>query len=409
MELWDLYDARGNPLGRTRRRDDPPEEGTFCLVASVWIVDERGRFLISRRAAGKTYPLCWETTGGGVLAGESPIEGALREAREEVGVHLLPERGRLLWRRTRWPGIIDTWLFAARAEDFTGALQPEEVMEARWMEPREVWALWEAGAFLHLSDAFERVFAMADPQRLARHVETFEALTRSAHPALRTEEYDGWLLRFAGGFTGRSNSAQVVGPSRLPLGEKIAHCEAAYRREGLPALFKVTDRDTELDTDLERRGYELVTPTRLMARGLRGREAGAVRARVGEGFSPAWTEACDRLHGLSDEDARIAGAIRASIRQTVLTAAIEEDGGVVACGSCVVERGYAGLYDIIVAEGYRRRGFGRDVCAALLNAAVAKGAHTAYLQVVAANEGASRMYRGMGFVEHYEYHYRREA
>ena len=49
-----------------------------------------------RDKAKPVYPNCWENTGGAVLAGETSLEGALRELREETGLAAQPEALRLL-------------------------------------------------------------------------------------------------------------------------------------------------------------------------------------------------------------------------------------------------------------------------------------------------------------------------
>ena len=93
MELWDLYDENRIPTGETHVRGERIPEGSYHLVVHVWIRNERGEYLISRRSASRpTYPLLWECVGGSVLAGEDSRSAALRETLEEVGIRL-PARG----------------------------------------------------------------------------------------------------------------------------------------------------------------------------------------------------------------------------------------------------------------------------------------------------------------------------
>src|SRR5512139_3235090 len=85
-----------------------------------------------------------------------------------------------------------------------------------------------------------------------------EELSMNAWPALKTHLYDGWVLRFANGYSKRANSVHPIYPSTLPVEEKIAFCESLYGREGLPSVFKLTpaSRPDSLNRELEKRGYE---------------------------------------------------------------------------------------------------------------------------------------------------------
>ena len=91
-----------------------------------------------------------------------------------------------------------------------------------------------------------------------------EEIAANGHVALNMMQYDGWLLRFSGGFTGRANSISVIYPSRKEMAEKVEYCEKCYAKQGLPTLFKLTEYDTELSDYLKKRGYEVVTPTDVM-------------------------------------------------------------------------------------------------------------------------------------------------
>ena len=135
-ERWDLYDAFGEKTGAAVERSQPIPEGRYHLVVSVWVVNPRGEFLLSQRHPDKPYPLYWECTGGSVLQGESSLEGAVREVREELGLDLAPGAGRLLCRRRRdeLQDLYDVWLFEADTPVSALRLQRTEVTAARWVD-----------------------------------------------------------------------------------------------------------------------------------------------------------------------------------------------------------------------------------------------------------------------------------
>ena len=90
----------------------------------------------------------------------------------------------------------------------------------------------------------------------------------------------------------------------------------------------------------------------------------------------------------------------------IAAASIVENGKMVACGLGVLERGHVGLYDIYVDASCRRRGLGRDICAAIMQYGKDNGCDTAYLQVLSDNHGARALYRLLGYTETYEYWFR---
>jgi N-acetylglutamate synthase len=238
-----------------------------------------------------------------------------------------------------------------------------------------------------------------------------EELSLAGWPALQTKAYDGWLLRFAEGHTKRSNSVNPLYPSTLPLGEKIDACEALYEAAGLPVVFKILAGDAEaaVDRALASRGYPKVDETSVRVLDLREWEGSAVEGvEVADAFGEDWIEgfcACSRCEGKRDIVRRILG----NVAPARIVASARAAGRVAACGYGAAERGFVGLFDIVVREEERRRGLGEALVRAILGRAAAQGAATAYLQVVVGNSPAERLYDKLGFAELYRYWYRRKG
>ena len=72
----------------------------------------------------------------------------------------------------------------------------------------------------------------------------------------------------------------------------------------------------------------------------------------------------------------------------------------------VVERGYLGLFDIVVRPDLRGLGLGRQIVCALTSWGSIAGATHAYLQVREENEIARDLYRALGFTDAYRYTHR---
>lgn len=154
-ELWDIVDEYGRPTGRTHEKGLPMQPGEYHPAVSVWIVNGRGEFLISRRAGQKkTASLLWETTGCSVLAGESTLHAALRETQEELGLTLDPDCGELFCRYT-WPhsdgsgaAYFEVWLFRCEFDLRAVVLQREETIDAMAASADDLRRLIREGAFI---------------------------------------------------------------------------------------------------------------------------------------------------------------------------------------------------------------------------------------------------------------------
>jgi len=152
MELWDLYTRNRVLTGETHIRGNklPPER--YHLVVHVWIRNSRGEWLISQRAASRpTFPLMWESVGGSVTAGEDSLTGALREAKEEVGVDLDPAQGKLVNStiRDHFQDIKDVWVFLYDGDIDLRRATTDEVADMRWMTVEDIRTLYDAGELVH--------------------------------------------------------------------------------------------------------------------------------------------------------------------------------------------------------------------------------------------------------------------
>ncbi len=265
-----------------------------------------------------------------------------------------------------------------------------------------------AGTGYHPWGESSRVYECSVRSKAINEILLYEELSMNAHPAIRTQMYDGWVLRFANGYTNRANSINPLYLSTIPLEEKVVFCEELYTAQGLPTVYKLTlDSPQSLDKILGEKNYKKVTPTNIMTKPLAAIDGFTSKTTICQGITKTWQDNYFRLNGIVDsQKMKTAAIIQSNIQNKVLCGMIEENGKIVACGLCVIERGYAGLYDIVVDSSYRGNGYGFDVCSSLLNTAVDLGAKTAYLQVIAENVPAIALYQKLGFEDKYQYWYR---
>ncbi len=161
-EIWDLYSENRELLGRDHVRGEQLPIDGYHLVVHVWIRNSKGEYLISQRSANRPrYPLMWECVGGSVVKGEDSLQGAIREAKEEVGVDLEPDKGHVLFTKVRkvmegkvFNDIVDVWLFDYDGEVNLRDATTDEVAQVAWMNREQIRDLHEQKMFVGTLEYF---------------------------------------------------------------------------------------------------------------------------------------------------------------------------------------------------------------------------------------------------------------
>jgi ribosomal protein S18 acetylase RimI-like enzyme len=217
-------------------------------------------------------------------------------------------------------------------------------------------------------------------------IRNLEHAAALAWPGVEQSWVGGWLLRFGHGSTRRANSA-------VPLDVSVGLDVVIdwYAARGLPPLVAAPDRLLRIPADV---------PT--------DAETVIMTGGLGSGGSGVVT-----LAGAPDDDwLRL---YRREVPVDVLTAVVDGEVAFAATGGAAVGRAavtdapdgtrWVGLSAVHVIEDARRRGLAREVCAALLEWGGGRGATRAYVQVLADNTAASRLYESMGFSVHHRSRY----
>ncbi len=147
-ELWDVYDKERTPTDRLHRRGDPLPPGDYHIVVHVWLMNDKGEFLITKRTASKGYPLMWECTGGSALAGDDSLTAAMREMKEETGLTVLPENGVRVLSLCRDDNFCDVWLFRQNYDLTDVVLQPGETCDAMSATADTILKMVEEGTLI---------------------------------------------------------------------------------------------------------------------------------------------------------------------------------------------------------------------------------------------------------------------
>jgi GNAT superfamily N-acetyltransferase len=237
-----------------------------------------------------------------------------------------------------------------------------------------------------------------------------EEYSLNAWPALHTILHDGWLLRFAEGYTKRSNSVQAIYPGHSEhLDGKISFCEAMYSKADMDTVFKITPFvPGDLDSRLESRDYSLLDPTsvKVLNRLDLLNEPIMKRVEIEEELTDAWLDTMSHFNQISDPNKMITRQLLSSRFLTKGFCTLYRDSIPVACGLGVIEQNHVGLLDVVTHPDHRNQGFGEQLILHILHWARAKGASRSYLQVVQSNAPAVRLYDKLGYQEIYTYWYR---
>lgn len=95
MEIFDIVDENGIPTGETIQRTVAHDKGIRHRTAHIWIVrntDNGCEVLLQQRSYNKdSFPGRYDTSSAGhIRAGDEPLDSALRELGEELGIKAEP-------------------------------------------------------------------------------------------------------------------------------------------------------------------------------------------------------------------------------------------------------------------------------------------------------------------------------
>jgi len=240
-------------------------------------------------------------------------------------------------------------------------------------------------------------------------ITTIEELSLNAWPSLQTLLYDGWTIRFAEGYTRRSNSVSALYTSTLDLDEKIRFCENMYQDKKINPVFKITSKvfPTNLDEKLLANGYRKDALTSVQVMGLKSMNEQVSReANLQENLSEEWLDDFCRMSATTEAHRKTLRQILVNIIPRHCFVSFKAYDRVVACGLGVLQSGHIGLFDIVTDKDFRNRGYGWQVVKNILAWGRQNHAEKAYLQVMLNNTPALHLYSKIGFMEKYQYWYR---
>ena len=119
----------------SRCMHEPRADESILVLAAV--VRRGESFLLARRPAHKRHGGLWEFPGGKLEEGESLLDAARRELREELGVEVVAV-GESLWKRRDPGSIFEIAFVEVEIEGEPSALEHEEL---QWVDGAELRGL----------------------------------------------------------------------------------------------------------------------------------------------------------------------------------------------------------------------------------------------------------------------------
>jgi N-acetylglutamate synthase len=263
----------------------------------------------------------------------------------------------------------------------------------------------------------EVMAAKTVPPRPSRRIrvsdDTLERIAAAGWLPRVTRPLGDWLMRAAGGFTGRANSVLVIGDPGVPLDDALDEVRAFYAEQRLPVRAQVVV-DSAWDRTLIEQGWvddrpqeggvlvQVASVPAAVKKGQdKGRGTGHWKLTIKSAPSPQWLA----KYGRGDEVAE--PTLRTLLTSGDDLAFVQLGEPITAIGRASITGDWVGLYAVTVDRENRRRGQGSDSVGALLDWAAERGAVSAYLQVPSSNRPARSLYESFGFVTHHRYHYLR--
>ena len=144
-EIWDAYDKEFNRIEDVKLiRGEVVPAGMYQLVCDIIVKHVDGTYLLMQRAYEKHCGGMWElTAGGSALEGETPLECAVRELKEETGIVScdLQEIGRLVHDGHR--SLYVEYLCITDWDKNAVSLQKGETIDYKWVDKNVLLAMGE--------------------------------------------------------------------------------------------------------------------------------------------------------------------------------------------------------------------------------------------------------------------------
>ena len=247
---------------------------------------------------------------------------------------------------------------------------------------------------------------------IRERVLNYQELTTNAWPPKSVMLLNGWVVRISEGVTKRANSVLPLHYHGEKLLDDIRNVEILYEEKKLSPIFQIPDYFEPIDliSTLRERNYKKIDETIVMTTKLH--EIKHIKINNDYDYyidnSPAetWFQAFGDITSHNEETLEGQKAIIGRIQLKTTAFGVASDGEeIIGIALAVAERGYVGIFDLIVDERYRRQGIAQSLITHIIDWGKKNSATWGYLQVVEENTTAISLYQKLGFKKAYNYRY----
>lgn len=178
-ERIDILDELGQRTGASRTRSEVHRLGLWHRTVHIWLFDANGKVLFQLRARDKeNNPGLYDTScAGHISAGDSSLESAIREIREELGLEKRSEDLTYLF-ESRHSSVLNsgTYLDNEFYDVYRGSISEDEKLKLV-PQPHEV------DGFCFLSPRELESSLQKNPEKFVNHPKDFEYLLKQGAEA----------------------------------------------------------------------------------------------------------------------------------------------------------------------------------------------------------------------------------
>ena len=161
-EIFDIYTRDGEYIGTDLKSVCHSKNPRgYHKPVWIWIINSKNEILVQKRAANKkNHPNKWDMPSAGhVVAGETPIQGAIRETFEELGIKTKEGDYKFIceYIQDKSFEIAQVYLLKMNIDISKLNLQKDEVSEVKWLSYEEFKKVLLSNEFVPFDNEYKEL------------------------------------------------------------------------------------------------------------------------------------------------------------------------------------------------------------------------------------------------------------